>query len=293
MIVWRESEDMGPLGVPSGSTLRIDALAKEVSEYFERGATVRPGDVVFDVGANIGAFAVEAARRASGAIQLHAFEPAPPIFPALCANASQHPSLRRSLCRLSPVALSDGTRGTLTELSYFSRFPTDSTCDMRTKRRDFERFFEQRGRRVEGALDSWVGGRLAGLARRGVASLPKGHVGRWVSDRVTGRTTYTCPSTTLSKVISDRQVPRIDLLKIDVEGAELDVLRGVSADHWGRVRQLVLEGHDQAGRLEAVASVIRDAGFGHYTFGKPAAAEESGLDTFLVYARRDADRTTH
>ncbi len=45
---------------------------------------VRPGGVVFDVGANIGAFALYAA--ASGAERVYAFEPSREAFATLCAN---------------------------------------------------------------------------------------------------------------------------------------------------------------------------------------------------------------
>ncbi len=33
----------------------------------------------------------------------------------------------------------------------------------------------------------------------------------------------------------------MDLLKVDVEGAELDVLRGVDPQDWARIRQVVVE----------------------------------------------------
>ncbi|HBQ09871.1 MAG TPA: FkbM family methyltransferase, partial [Myxococcales bacterium] len=49
----------------------------EVGEYFDCGATVGAGDTVFDVGANVGAFAIEAARRAESDVSLFCFEPVP------------------------------------------------------------------------------------------------------------------------------------------------------------------------------------------------------------------------
>jgi acyl carrier protein len=47
--------------------------------------------------------------------------------------------------------------------------------------------------------------------------------------------------TTLSDVISEHQVDRIDLLKIDVEKSEFDVLSGLRAEDWAKVRQIVVE----------------------------------------------------
>src|SRR5262249_60403938 len=58
-----------------------------------------------------------------------------------------------------------------------------------------------------------------------------------------------CPMRTVSEIIREQQVPHIDLLKVDVEKAELDVLEGIEATDWPRIRQVVVEVHDLDGRL--------------------------------------------
>src|SRR5690606_10253133 len=50
-----------------------------------------------------------------------------------------------------------------------------------------------------------------------------------------------CPLRTLSDVIAEEHVERIDLLKIDVEKSELDVLSGLHDDDWRKIRQIVVE----------------------------------------------------
>jgi hypothetical protein len=47
------------------------------------------------------------------------------------------------------------------------------------------------------------------------------------------------------------------LLKVDVERAELDVLRGVREEHWPLVRQVAMEVHDGGGGGEGVASTSK------------------------------------
>ena len=81
-------------------------LASEVEEYFERGARVLPGDVVVDVGANIGAFAAAVAARTGGDVTLHCFEPRGPIFTSLERNFAEHALLRETRHELHAVALS-------------------------------------------------------------------------------------------------------------------------------------------------------------------------------------------
>lgn len=48
----------------------------------------------------------------------------------------------------------------------------------------------------------------------------------------------------------------MDLLKVDVERAELDVLRGISDGDWPKIRQLVMEVHDVNGALSAVRELL-------------------------------------
>ena len=51
-------------------------------------------------------------------------------------------------------------------------------------------------------------------------------------------------------------------MKIDVEGAERDVLRGVREDHWPLIRQLIIEIHPGQGDvLGEVRSTLESRGF--------------------------------
>ena len=70
-----------------------------------------------------------------------------------------------------------------------------------------------------------------------------------------------CTIKRLSDVIRELGVKKIDLLKIDVEGAELDVMQGIETEQWKIVRQVVAEVHDHEGRLQAVQDLLRSAGF--------------------------------
>ncbi len=49
--------------------------------------------------------------------------------------------------------------------------------------------------------------------------------------------TQRCAMTTVSALMAEHNLERIDLLKIDVEGAELDVLRGIRPEDWPRIHQ--------------------------------------------------------
>jgi len=272
--------------VPGRSRWQLRELIDEVDEYFEIGAILAPGAVVFDVGANIGVFALAAARRCDSQLELYCFEPVPPIFGALTANTEQNALLANVKTNLFQVALGSTVGALGVKLSYFRELPTDSTIDLDSKRRDFESFFAHSGNEIRKKVAPIVSDPIARSVGAFVAWMPKGVLGRWASDRVTGRVEFECAMTTLSAVVRQHDVRRIDLLKVDVEGTELDVLRGIDDRHWSRIQQVVLEGHDQNGRLAAIEKLLDRQGFDIVCLDRPNGAAERGLSSFLLYARR-------
>jgi FkbM family methyltransferase len=85
------------------------------------------------------------------------------------------------------------------------------------------------------------------------------------ADRLLGflfkKVTFPCRMRTLSEIIDEEHVTRIDLLKVDVEKSERDVLVGIRDDHWGVIRQVVIEVHDEAGCLDEVKRLLAERGF--------------------------------
>lgn len=58
----------------------------------------------------------------------------------------------------------------------------------------------------------------------------------------------------------EQGIKKIDLLKVDVEGAEISVLKGIKDSHWAMVQQVVLEVENYAARDE-VLSILQPKGF--------------------------------
>jgi hypothetical protein len=70
-----------------------------------------------------------------------------------------------------------------------------------------------------------------------------------------------CELTTVSTFLQEEGVERVDLLKIDVERAELDVLAGIDDSDWPRIRQVVVEVHDEEGRAARIERMLAQHGF--------------------------------
>jgi FkbM family methyltransferase len=246
------------------------ALDAHIDGYFQHGITVSPGDVVLDVGANIGLFGVRAAQRTDGRARVFAFEPVPPIFDVLSANAERHGRggvvpVRRGLAR---------ERGEIT-ISYYPRSPGLSSAHP----------------------EIWGDGHetLAQAVLGGARNAPTGmQWGRWLPEPVCrliakylrGRVErVTCPTLTVSEFLHERGLDRIDLLKVDVEGAELDVILGVADGDWPRVRQVVAEVHDVDGRVATVTELLRRHGFTKLTVEAEKGFEQTPLRN--VFALRE------
>jgi amino acid adenylation domain-containing protein/FkbM family methyltransferase len=230
-----------------------DILYKEIfedEEYLLHGITLADGDCVFDVGANIGLFTLFVHTKCRRA-RIFSFEPSPPTFDALRSNVELHGiDAKPYQCAVSDHAGS----------AQFTFYPKVSASS---------------GLYADAAQD-------AGVTRAFIGN--QGELGRYADELLEGRfesVTYTCQLRTLSDVIREQGVERIDLLKVDVEKSEEDVLRGINEEDWRKIAQVVLEVHDTGGRLQAVTSLLEAHGFRLHV-DQYLAFENTGL--YNVYA---------
>ena len=70
-----------------------------------------------------------------------------------------------------------------------------------------------------------------------------------------------CNLKTLSYIIDEKSIKKIDLLKVDCEGSELNVVEGISDNDWSLIKQLIIEVHDINGRLSYMTDLLKQKGF--------------------------------
>ncbi len=172
--------------------------------------TPRAGDIVIDVGANIGMFAVYLQWNARG-VNVHCFEPSVSSFGRLKANIELNKI--GSVVRAYNVAVSA----------------------------------------QEGTANLSAGQSLVRSIVGNDAAADNG------SARAAGETVRTID---LNAAIDMAGAARIDLLKIDVEGAEVEILNGAAAASWQKIERVVVEIHDniRPGTHRAVTTAIAKAG---------------------------------
>jgi FkbM family methyltransferase len=73
----------------------------------------------------------------------------------------------------------------------------------------------------------------------------QGHSSFVEGEFVKNGTTVEVPMMTLPTVLDERKIEQVDLLKIDIEGAETDLFDGMTSDGWKKVKRVTMETHDK------------------------------------------------
>jgi FkbM family methyltransferase len=197
--------------------------------YLRHGVELREGAVVLDVGANVGVAAVYFATEC-GASAVHSFEPVAPLFALLRENVAGLPA-----CVAHPYGL--GAAPATAPITFYR-----GAAAMSGLYADAER---------DSALVRTLLGNGGIEGDEADAQL----AGRYEPEHLT------CELRTLSGFLREQALDRVDLLKIDVERAELDVLAGIDDEDWPKLRQIVVEAHDEDGRAAAIATSLEQRGF--------------------------------
>lgn len=268
--------------VSNGETsLLYHEIFKE-SCYSKVAKHIKAGSTVVDAGANIGMFSLWAARLAGNEGRVIAFEPIPSTFRRLASNIQRnYPATKeidaatasfradssgKSKCPAGGLVINEGLGDEAASPTFLShpRMSVWSTSS--------EDLLESR---PNATLDGFVKGVLKG-AHPCVRPLlwPLVWALLWPFMQIATQTEpVQCTIRTLSEHVDRLGLDSIDLLKVDVEGAEMAVLRGVRPEHWGRVRAVVVE--TEPGNREAVVELLEKRGY-EVRFEEPYSQEEEG-----------------
>lgn len=177
---------------------------------------------IVDAGANIGLFSIYMKQKYPGA-RILAFEPAPQTYDVLSRNlALNHISGVEAL--QYGLASEPGTM----KLTYYPNLPGNSTLVPEEKQKLYEEAVKKRGREV---ADARFGG-----AQQVDVKLER-----------------------LSRFLDGVQA--VDLLKVDVEGAEFEVIKGIDDEHWALVRNVVVETWEPSGIRPEIERLLESKGF--------------------------------
>lgn len=258
-----------------------EMIQTQVEEYFRHGIEDTIGGtepVVVDAGANIGLFTLEVLARTNGRARVYCYEPIPEAFEILALNL-QHCS------RAKVTAIPKGL-GATTEAKEFSFNPAvplistmyDINLDIIVERIltiVYNKSLDPSYRQAVPAVLGLLPRPLLRLLLRAFM---------WLTKKRTRR--VRCDVETVSELIARENLAAIDLLKIDVEKAELDVLHGIAEEDWPKIGAIAMEVHDLNGRLETIQEILRRHSFVQITVTQEEFYRDS--DVYSLYALRSA-----
>lgn len=196
------------------------------NDYLQHGLTVKDYDVVFDVGANIGLFSRFISQQAQN-LKIFAFEPVPIIFKALERNVKDIPAE----LKLYNIGLAEISKNT--EIHYYPKVSGDSAIipfDWELKVNQYVQNYEEtivKNMPIAKIVPKFL---RKAVVKAGLKNMYKEEL-------------IDCSLRTMSDIISENEINRIDLLKIDAENYEWQVLNGIKGEDWHKIKQISMEVH--------------------------------------------------
>jgi FkbM family methyltransferase len=228
---------------------RLEAIATSPSSHIY-GKIDKGDTIIVDVGANLGSWTLTAAQLAGPTGTVIAIEPVPEAFSCLTRNAAMAKAMSSGLGHISclNVALGDER----SEAESLTVFPRCCALSCLTRHRND-------ADAIEATLS------IAGcfLKSRRLGFIASRSLYRWIHSffvRVfflSHSEEIRCKTTTLSQVIEEEGLLKVDLIKINVERGEEAVLRGVEDRHWPRIKAVTVQVHDLDGRVKRIGERLR------------------------------------
>jgi len=209
----------------------------ELQAYLRHGIRLPARACIVDVGANIGLFSLLAAQICE-APRIIAVEPNPTIHALLQENLAVYApgatALKCGIARAPGLATFTFFKG----YSLLSGFHTDVTVESSV----IKSYLENQAMAGDRDVERLVHEADAVIAPRFAAAQ------------------FEVQLRTLSDVIDSERIEHIDLLKVNVEKAEVDVLAGIAPEHWQHIDQIVAE-IDLDQNVRSIVQMLEQHGF--------------------------------
>jgi FkbM family methyltransferase len=228
--------------VTKGNPQETELMYNEIfvsKDYTSGGITVDSGNTVIDIGANVGMFTMFLLRNFKG-LSIHAIEPVPSTYELLKLNVERYGDLGKVKTHNVAIGAHPDTE---TEIVVYPNMTGNSTV--------FPEIKEPQ--------------------REATSTMFSEEENEFLYNQFT----LSIRMTTLSSLINANAIDRIDLLKIDAEGCEVDILNALEPQHWDLIHQIAIEVHDQEQNLPKVIKIIE-------TNGMKAVPVDDTLDAFGV-----------
>ena len=202
-----------------------------LNEYLKNGIHLKESPIVIDIGANIGMFSILTSKIQSDA-KIISIEPIKELCEVIRLNGILHDA------NIEVLNIAIGEEDGETKFTYYNSNSVMSSMYANAEDQSVLKSYLTTHENVqdEAILDKIVSNRLEGEER-------------------------ICTLKTLGSIFTEKNITHVDLLKIDVEKAELEVLNGIHESQWAYIQQIVIEVHDQNNRLNIISDLLKEKGF--------------------------------
>lgn len=263
-------------------------LAQEIVDnelYSHPLIKINKGDVVFDVGANVGVFSLYITKKYAGDLKVYSFEPIPEIFQVLKKNIESNEISKNVKLFNQGLTRTDGPKQAT--FTFYEKMSSVSTMKEELIK---EKFFDIQSVKTAALLYKIIRKRVNKFTYwfyriiffiKPVANIIYNLKRKYYLKHKK----VNCELTTLTEIIKQNNIPRIDFLKIDVEGAEFDILHGIDESDWKIIKQISMEIHNDA-EIDCITDLLKKKGFKNIDVIKDRFCETDATNFHKLFAVR-------
>lgn len=239
------------------SRSELEFLYEEIfqSNTYLYNTSINDGDSIFDVGANIGVSSIFFAQQADN-LKIYSFEPIDRLHAVLDMNLFIHS--QTALFKTFNYGLGKENQ----ENVPFAFFKNNTLISTRYPN------LEEDSQLLSTFLDNTNESR---------------NNQQLVDFVIESQREVFCQIRTISSIIQQEKIERINLLKIDVEKAELDVLKGIEKQDWEKIDQIIIEVHNTNNKLSIIKSLLSEK---KYIVKVQQETKLEGTGLYVIHAFR-------
>ena len=216
-------------------------LYEHINGYLNTKINIKEDDVIIDIGANIGIFGIKLSKLFNNKITILSFEPIKHIFNVLEENSIL---IGNKNFKVFQWGLSD--KNDQISFTYYPNSPALSTANPEAWDNNEDLITAVEGNLKHSPKNLWW-----------TKLIPRFLYPIIVKRLKNNPIKIDCEVKTLSYIIKNQGLEKIDLLKIDCEGNELKVLEGIQDNDWKIIKQLIIEVHNINDRLNTIINILK------------------------------------
>ena len=243
------------------NSIEANVLDDHIQSYLNYDIGIKDGDTIVDIGANIGVFGIRLSQLFQN-INIYAFEPIPEIYDVLHINAQK--SLNKNF-KTYMLGISDKKKEI--QFTYFPNSPALSTSK--------PQIWEQNKKNFHAAVE----GSIVNAPKKfwWTQFIPKIFIPLIAKYLTYKKKIISNKVLSLQDFIDENNILEIHLLKIDCEGEELNVLRGIGENQWKIINCIIMEVHNIDNNIKIAKSLLVNNGFKNIMITKEKGLEKANL----------------